>query len=63
MKSISLSFPWDNSPLGRWAESRRRRPDPALSYPARILVRRHHLSPARADLVASLAGLDVGEGR
>lgn len=49
-------------PLFQWADARTARHRMPASYPVRILGRRHHLPPARAALVASLAGFHVGEG-
>lgn len=49
-------------PLFQWADDRTARHRLQASYPVRILGRRHHLPPARAALVASLAGFYVGEG-
>lgn len=49
-------------PLFLWADTRTTRHHRPVSYAARLLGRRHHLPPARAALVASLAGFHVGEG-
>ena len=48
-------------PLFAWAETVGRRP--TIPFAASWLRRRHPLSPDRATLLASLAGLSVGGAR
>jgi len=49
----------DPLPLFAWADTQERRQ--RRSYPAAWLRRRHPLTPERAELLASLAGLGAAE--
>lgn len=56
MHNVTQAALGSNLDLFTWAEARHRRPEPAPTYPARVVARRYHLPLHRARLFAEFAG-------